>query len=435
MGTSRWWKRLLTAGLLLVLAAATLEAVIVPAWLVRRETKRWSSAGLPFQPLVEGWSAREAPDEQALALETLAAGLGADLRPRRATRAATPLAPGPDWAEVKRLSRSGDPGDATLSGPSPHLARWLDDHDAAIDSLVERILSGDAPKWERSAAGSLRGVLPNLLGHARIHQLLALRALRLGAAGDDAGALRCCEASWRLRASLEEESELVQQLILCGILQGELLTLRRLDGVPQSWETGLAEVDPRAAMRSALVLGAYRTLVAVRAGGREVMRQQMSFADEPLELGLRFAVFDPYNRWNGLVAARTSRRALVAIARVEPCAVLDPDFTPWPPPDEKRRLWVDLTGMPEVHAIARATHATLNAEMTRLVLETRRIRREHGLEAARALPELIPSIACPEHAWRRHVDADGRIRVAWSGPEPASPDEGAGGYTPLDFAE
>jgi hypothetical protein len=146
----------------------------------------------------------------ATKLVELAAAAQLDLAPRERARnlAAKPVTAALSKYLKAQFERGGDAIDA----PPPLPAKYLADHEKALDAVRDHLLSGAPISWETNLRAGFDAPIPNLLGHMNLQRILAVRALDKARRNDPA-AWDELRASWELNRGLWNRPDLISSLI------------------------------------------------------------------------------------------------------------------------------------------------------------------------------------------------------------------------------
>src|SRR6185295_16202549 len=125
--------------------------------------------------------------------------------------------------------------DERIGVPPAALTAYLDEHDAALES-IRAAASGDREiVWDVDVALRHEAPLPNLLGQIRLQRLLVARALVQTRRGDGDAALQTLEASWRLTDALFARPEMISLLIGLAGERFQAGALRKIDAPAYGW--------------------------------------------------------------------------------------------------------------------------------------------------------------------------------------------------------
>jgi hypothetical protein len=396
--------------------------------------RAWTALGTPMTAF-PGRFPKHGPNESARKLDDVAARLGIGMAPPGATGR-----PQPSADDAKRLetvrgeldswldAQLGNPSDR-IAAPPENVAAFLAARASGIRYLVAQLRVGEAPVWEQDLDRLTDAPLPFLKGHRALDQVLCAWSLEAQREGRSEDAVEAVEAAARAAVSMQDRPEMVGRLVEIAVLRTQAGTLRKLDGVPATWQARLTERDLRKSMLVSLQAEAWilgtslgrtfaipsaRSLDGKAAARRPTMTAQVAaFYEKPYAL---LAAAD-YSR----ALARTSG----ALEDQKACT-FEPDAMK--AVDERARQeigrWnVMRLAMPSVAAFwATGDSARFQRELTAKVLELKALR-----TASRdgAWPRQVPGIessVCPGNRWTYVVSADGgAVLTASQSPSKAVP--------------
>jgi hypothetical protein len=176
----------------------------------------------------------------ALDLEALTARIGIDLAPKderrdhpkaEDARAYQAVAPAIRQYVDRQLQDAGD----RVDPPGHGVARYLSEHDATLDAIVAVATGRRQISWDMDVAAGLYAPTPNVLGHVRLHLVLAARALDQARGGDAEAALQTAEGMWILVRSLASRPETVSQILVQNAARMVVGLLRKIDSPASIW--------------------------------------------------------------------------------------------------------------------------------------------------------------------------------------------------------
>jgi hypothetical protein len=342
-------------------------------------------------------------------LEALAARLGIDLAPRDERRDH----PEPEVAKAYQAvapslrayvdQQLQDPSDR-IDPPGDAVAGWLSGHGATLDAIVA-VASGRRPiSWDMDVTAGLQAPTPNVLGHVRLHIVLAARALDQARRADADAALQTADAMWSLIESLAFRSDMASQILVPNAARMVVGLVRKIDSPAWGW---MERFRRRGLFESFLV--AFQNDAWHFAGDAEILEAVQGMT-------------------------RVNRRFVESLAARDPCG--------WTREDLDHGWTVAVSGEPgdvEILATIASENALdwlnrwhrylLDAELTALVLEARgeRAASREGLWPERLMN--LESSVCPGKFFRYQRSPSGVV-LAFEGQSPAV---GRGLILPLSF--
>ena len=345
-----------------------------------------------------------APNADAKKAEELGRAVGYDLAPRKGRITTSGLKiPESDRAAVSeyvaaQVSRTA----AGVELPPPVVAAVLSSRRAALASLEDALVEGEAPRWACDPhVNHEERVLPNMVGHIQLQRLLVADALAASARGDAGAAARILEASWKMNEGLTSRPEIVAQLLAIAVARYEAGALRRINISAEHWALRLAAMGSRAHLVEAIVLDQPRPAdMAARyrglrpAGVGWWAYNLASLLEEPRE---RLANADYGEAWVRAIAGLRD----------------EPAFGESAPDPKPGRSFSDIMlsiSIPNIrNSFERADRLALDAELTGKILRLREVRRASG-----AWPAPSPDIASsrfPGLTWNYSADV-GAMAIA-----------------------
>lgn len=336
----------------------------------------------------------------ALELEGLTARLGINLAPRDERRdhpepevAAAYQAVAPAIREYvdRQLQDSSD----RIDPPGDAVAHYLSEHASTLDAVVAvAVASGRRPiSWDLDVTAGLQPPTPNVLGHVRLHIVLAARALDQARRADAEAALQTADAMWTLIQGLAFRPDMVSQILVPNAARMVVGLLRKIDSPAWGW---MERFRGRGLFESFLV--ALQNDAWHFAGDAEILEAVQGMT-------------------------RVNRRFVESLAARDPCA--------WTREDLDHGWKVAVSGEPgEVEILAtiasenaldwlnRWHRYLLDAELTALILEARgeRAASREGVWPERLMN--LESSVCPGQFFR-YEGSPAAVVLAFDGQAPA----------------
>jgi hypothetical protein len=271
---------------------------------------------------------------------------------------------------------------------------------AVLPTLTEvrdPLLADEAPRWDLHLERTIELLVPDLVGHLRLHRLLLAEAGVEARRGRQQEASSWLHASWRLRDALADDPLLIQQLISLAELRDELALLRALEDVPPDTAARLRRLHPRPGVERALRMEAWIYVHSLRTGQLE------SRIKKPPGFGL---VFRFLSRLAGAQMVDSADHAIRSIAERDLHGFDAEQFNReqlarvprWNP---MARLLVSTF----LDAPAKAARHELDLELTRYLLEARQLIADRGLEGLRSLQRARPA-GVHGFVWSYHLQPD-----------------------------
>jgi len=371
----------------------------------RRLDRRWEQTLAAPESIRAAYPPRGA-NSSALALEQAATRFGLDIVPQRAVRRSVEVAdPLPCLPMLRRWSAEVVAGAANgLVRPPDAVRRVLGERRAALDELVDGILSGDTPRWERRLGGDDQGSVPKLAALTVLQRWLAAAAAESLAAGDEAAAAQVLDASWKLNMEALQRPEMSSRLEAWTVLRLQLALLRQLPTPAAHWQQRLVELDPVAVFFEAV-------LVESCAARAEVNRGRLIDPESGWGVA-RSTLVTPLARWLMVDGMEAQRRGVEQLATAD-VGSFDPDA-----------FFVDLhEQIPRWNVLARATLANywsgwpqavrlaLGTELTVAVMRMRATGKEGWQKLVPRLPIVEPA-RVPPGSWEwSNVKGGARVRL------------------------
>jgi hypothetical protein len=357
-----------------------------------------------FEAAITKLQARYPPgptNSVALDLEGLSAELGIDLAPPLPSRRH------PSRVTRQRIQRVAagafatcqvESAGETIDEPPDLLRQFLAANAQTLERIVERLSSGEPPRWELDVRRGGRAPEPNRMGQLALQRLLAAKALVDAREGRFEEASRVLEASWSLNQSLMGRPELASYIVAVGVARLQAGAWRKIVYAPETWLDRLRFEGLRAAL-----------IAAFRDASVFFLVGEKRSAHRPPEI----AAF-----------LNEMKRVGAALERQDPCGFSR---------QEARRVWkplrADITAPNLISTSRRLFRLLIEAELTVKLMEVRNARRDGRW------PEKLPdteSHVCPGSAWSYRVAGDGSMTVSFGGRLAEWPDE-PGLKMPLAF--
>lgn len=370
-------------------------------WWMKRADEGWAKLAEPMDRLVARYP-KSANNEAAAGLDEVARGIGLRIMAGEKQGAGTPR----DEEALKAVrafvtERNRAENDALGAAPAA-VRGFLAGQAPVLDAIESRILGSGPLVWAQDIDGPPDAPFPSFLAYRDLQNVLLARALEAGRERRPAQAERALEASWSLQRSMGARSELIAQLIVAAIAGMQHGVLRSLPDVSEAWVGRVADQDFKAAMLRSYQVEAYtfRRLALGTAGESATGR----------------FLAGPYLRLMSASYSEELGKAVQELRDGDPCAV---DFARKDWLDDRLPRWNVLgriAGPSLLRAWASVTEASLDAELTRQVLEARALLpgTKHADPEGRQA-----STVCPSVSWIRERGADGRITVRTEGRSPA----------------
>jgi hypothetical protein len=334
-------------------------------------------------------------NDEALRLETLAAGVGVDLAPPLPDRA-HPLLAERDLIQrlglAAYLSDRVESADDAVPAPSPEIDRFLADRAEALNGIRALLVSKTLPRWALDLSKS-RGVEPdpNTEGPLVLHRILLTKAL-LEARADRAGEAELwLEASWRLKESTAERPSLTWQLIAIAASRWQAGVLRKLRASDAGWAERMRFLPQRD-----------RTL---RAMNDDMVMGAVDFAPEEL------------SKWSPAEFLDGMARAVESLGRTNPCAFSQVDAQGWWKSFFSGPIEKTLAGI-AMPSLGKAAHKLfrleIEGELTIRVVEARRARSSPEAPAPGTASD-AESRVCSAGRWSTLAMPDGGAHVRFDG--------------------
>lgn len=326
--------------------------------------------------------------------------------------------------------------DDTIAAPPEEVSRYLAEHRAAIDAVLEILDHGEPPLWPVSRDGqpALRPI-PNLMGQMQLSRILGAASLEATRTGDDARAWRCQQAAWTVAKGTLSRPEMISQLIGVAIARGVAGVSRKLDGPAPAWFHELGNFDFH---RSMLDSCRSESNASSEAASADVFIEEMRAAarSENAHVGeiLREAAMRPFVRWGITEMERVTVEELLRIEKADPC---DIDSRAISAAIESRvpRLARALGGdfLPSTHAaFARVASVKIAIEGTTKVVELKARRAASPDGAWPVSADDLATSSCSRARWRYERHDDGSVRLVFDGKVDVP--AGAKGYRiPLEY--
>ncbi len=349
---------------------------------------------------------RQSASAAALEIEELASAIGIDARQdirAESCDKAERMAPSERARAVvssyvtRELEKSGE----AVSAPPAVAARFMEENDAAVASIVAAASGPREIIWDLDVAGGAESPVPNWVGLTSLQKVLAARALLDLRRGDSASALEAIEAIWRIARSLAARPELLSQLTAIPQARLAVGLLRKVRVPAYGWETRLRDGefyqgflaafqnDPWPAASNPELTKHVETLIRI----------YRRFAQGLIEKGAcDWTRDDLQHSWDVAISGEEDPAQLIASGSV-------------------------------INMLMRSYRLLLDSELTALVLDARAERAASRDDEWPARLPNLESTVCPGrfYAFRR----GGGITLAFGGSAPA---DDSGGFTlPLKF--
>jgi hypothetical protein len=379
--------------------------------------RAWAETLGSWDDMLAEYPARAA-NRSALEVERLSAAAGIDIAPLMAQGRARPSAgSGPIFdgdtkaAVFEYLEAQLESAKLESDPPPEVVSDFLATVEPQIDDLARHLHGAATPHWELDVEQGFEMQIPNLLGHINLQRLLSADALARASRGDNDGALRNLEASWKLNETLRTDPALITQLVSMAIARIQVGTLRHLDPVPAVWSERVLSHDYKNSLVAAL---RFEGLVWTRLDEVYPYTQQRSAWQAVVTTASK-----PYVRWCATDIGESWRQRVVKLSELD--WFCDRDFSA-----VGADLAIDVPWWNRVgHAVAipnlaatpiRVGRYELDAEITAKLLELRRARRENGGRWPDSVPGIRTSRVCPEDAFVYGVADDGTLRFEFGRP-------------------
>ena len=435
-----WWKRLVK-GLVWAIGVFVVVVFVVhyalwPLALSKEKVveKRWADAGLPLAGFLDGLPATRT-DAAAERLCAAVVPLGFSIKPKTGQDDKGVTKEKADrWDKVKGAVQ--DYGKAELEKPGPEAAAPTGDAAAFLEEAqpalqeVRGLLQKETPVWISEPGKGIQGAIPNLLGHLHLARVLVADALRLHAAHQDGAALEDLDAAWRLTEPLEGRPELISQLIVIAIRKMDVVALRKLDGVPETWRRRLESWDPSKGMVTSFRAEAAgweqaARVMSISTGAAGAVSARDRFIDWLLRPYVRLGTADGVGRTLTLVQAFREAGACPSDAALPERALAALESIPWWNVPGK----IGFPGF--ASSWLRVKYARIQIELTDKVLQVKAAKAETGAWPAEV--QGIEASFCTKEKWT-YVAKEGGVSLTFSAPMP-SPDLIKGTRYPQEYRE
>lgn len=344
-------------------------------------------------------------------LETLAAAVGINIRPR--SEAAVISDDHPLVAEYRKamLDLSSYIGQQLekQSGPldrvPPPIADFVRKHDRALDAVTAHLTTAPLPVWKFDADYSPLSDLPNLLGHMQLARLLSAKALLSLEEGRLDEAWQALHAVSRLSESLQPQPVLITQLISAAIGKIETLLARHMPAPVPAWQLAAPTRDRRRDFIDA-VIGEQLALDTAARAALLMEAPRGSAARLAQLLAQPYATVCAANLW------KVHRTLVADLERKDFCEIDGPTLTSAHFASIAEWNFLGRRFVPNYgSAIHRVREAELSEEMTDKILEAKMSR----LASAGVWPQSIEGIdksRCGERKWKYAVEANGSMTLS-----------------------
>jgi len=409
-----------------VLAAYAALLLVASAY-ERKVDRAWSDAGLPMRAFEEGLP-RGIQNDSARKLEEIAARLGIAVAPLRGHD----FPPATEWDILEAdfrayLESQLEEPTPEIGPPSEATAGYLLQKEPDLEDLRSLLLEEERPRWEMDPYRSW-GVPFNRLGILYLQQCLAVDAMASFRGGDGGRCLRSLDASWALVESVSERPDLFSQDAALAMIRIQAGVLRKLEGVPPLWIDRMrVEVLRQALLRS----------FQYEAWGYWVQGRRLSRVPFYRRLNSRERIlWRTFGRaWYRIVMADTSGTYLDEIRTLVALGGCGSDYRTAMGGILNRIPWWNTIGKGNVENLGifweREEYLKLDLELTRKILEVRRLRDENGGDWPKAVPGIEVS-ECPETSWTYAATPVGGMTLSFSR-EGTLPNAGRRILLPLRF--